>query len=339
MPQFREYHIEAKQVRSLQWHDQVLYDWVGGGHAYQLDGHCQPRHVNYAYRFDAACLSPSGTYAVLYERLGTKGLLLQHGQILRELNRSFYYAHAYEYPLAFIQLPDGREVIAHCPDDYCRIEIDEAATGKRLTAREQHKPKDIFYSRLATSPTQRYLAMAGWVWHPWEVVGVYDIQQALSDPTLLDGYGDAPRTGAEVCGVGFSDDQTLILVTSNETFYDDDDDGEGTDPLLKSGQQSLAYYDLPSREFRSIVHTEDIVGKFMPIGPRYLVGFYEYPKLFDRTTGAVIQRWPQLPTGQQNSSIQWHTGDVPPCALDSAHHRFAVATAEGITVVEIQPEE
>ena len=45
-----------------------------------------------AYRFDAACVSPSGGYAVIYERLGTKGLLLRDGVIVREIDRSFYHA-------------------------------------------------------------------------------------------------------------------------------------------------------------------------------------------------------------------------------------------------------
>ncbi len=335
MPKFREYQLAAKHVKSLQWHDQVLFDWVGGGDAYHLDGRFEPRHVNYAYRFDSAIMSPTGNYAVLYERLGTKGILLDRGRIIRELNRSYYQAHVYEYPITFIQLPGGRELLAHCPDEYCRIEFEDAATGERLTSRDEHKPEDIFFSRLAPSPAQRYLLMAGWVWHPWDVVGVYDIQQALIDPTILDGCGDAPRTGAEVCGAGFGDEQTLILVTSDEPI-DEGDEIDDDDPLWKSGPQSLAYYDLPSREFRSIVHTEDIVGKFMPVGSRYLVGFYEYPKLFDRTTGAVVQRWPELATGKLTSSIQWHAGDIPPSALDSAHRRFAVANADSITVIEIE---
>jgi hypothetical protein len=46
--------------------------------------------VRYGYRFDAATASPDGRFAVIYERLGTKGLLLDDGQIVRELDRSFY---------------------------------------------------------------------------------------------------------------------------------------------------------------------------------------------------------------------------------------------------------
>src|SRR5438093_13759071 len=98
-------------VRSLCWLGDRLVDWAGGGHQIGLDGEVYEEPVNYAYTFDAAIVSPSGRYAVIYTRLGTKGLLLDNGKIVREFNRSFYHANAYEYPVALFQLPDGREVI------------------------------------------------------------------------------------------------------------------------------------------------------------------------------------------------------------------------------------
>ena len=110
VPHFREYRIAAQNVRSLCWQNQRLIDWVSGGNVYHLDGSAQSAQVYYPYRFDAAVVSPSGDFAVIYERLGTKGLLLHQGQILREINRSFYHAHVYEYPVTFIQLTDGREL-------------------------------------------------------------------------------------------------------------------------------------------------------------------------------------------------------------------------------------
>jgi hypothetical protein len=45
-------------------------------------------------------VSPSGRYQVLYAERGTKGLVLEHGAILREIDRSFYHADAYDYPAA-----------------------------------------------------------------------------------------------------------------------------------------------------------------------------------------------------------------------------------------------
>src|SRR5690349_4418590 len=97
--QFEQHKIDAKGVKSLRWQDDFLIDWVAGGIIYHLDGKVQPRRVNYAYRFDAAVTSPSGRFAVIYEKLGTKAIVLDKGKVIREINRSFYYANAYEYPM------------------------------------------------------------------------------------------------------------------------------------------------------------------------------------------------------------------------------------------------
>ena len=126
MPECREYRIAATDVKSLCWLDRRLVDWVGGGRVYSLDAGVQrTKHGDFAYRFDSALISPSCRFAVIYERLGTKGVLLEHGQIVREINRPYYYAHAYEYPVAFVRLGDGRELLAHCPDRYHRIDMED----------------------------------------------------------------------------------------------------------------------------------------------------------------------------------------------------------------------
>jgi hypothetical protein len=54
-------------------------------------------------------MSPSGEFAVIYTRLGTKGLVLHRGKIIREINRSFYHADVYEYPIGLAALKNGRE--------------------------------------------------------------------------------------------------------------------------------------------------------------------------------------------------------------------------------------
>ena len=80
----------------------------------------------YAYSFDAAKASPDGRFAVIYEKQGTKGLLLDNGRIVRGLNRSFYKARAYEYPVALFHEPGGSLLLAHCPNTYNCIELEES---------------------------------------------------------------------------------------------------------------------------------------------------------------------------------------------------------------------
>ncbi|GAA5531494.1 hypothetical protein [Herpetosiphon gulosus] len=331
---YQEYRIPAQRVRSLVWHEHALIDWAAGGHRYQLDGTCKQSSVGYAYRFDAALQSASGAWVVIYERLGTKGVLLHHGKIVREINRSFYYADAYEYPVAFLQHPDGRELLGHCPRYRHMLEIEDLATGECLTNAVQREPSDFFHSRLTISPKQTWFLSAGWVWHPIDSLGLYQLDQALADPQILDYRNVDLASDVEINTASFIDDQTLLLVTGELLDWE----GQIEDsPFYNLGKQCLARYNLTTNHIDSIVKAEEKVGLIMPLDQQYVLGFYDHPKLFDCTTGKVIQRWPELTTGKQISSIMHHLEAVPPpMAFDPINRRFAVADATGITVIELK---
>jgi hypothetical protein len=87
---------------------------------------------------------------------GTKALLLEAGgEVIRELNRSYYCTEAYRYPLALFTLPDRRTGLVHCPEHYNRLEVEVARTGELLTGSQDRDPGDFFHSRLAVSPDGR----------------------------------------------------------------------------------------------------------------------------------------------------------------------------------------
>jgi hypothetical protein len=223
MAEFRTIaRIKAADVRSLVWSGDTLIDWVGGGVRFELDGRTASRAVNYAYRFDAACISFSGTYAVIYERLGTKGVLLREGKILREINRSFYCANVYEYPICFGRLKSGREVLVHCPDEYNQLDIDDVETGERLTRSESRKPFDFFHSRLAVDSTSAMLLSAGWVWHPFDALSVYKLDKGIENPLSLDASGSFPIQPTEISAAAFLDSDNIVIATSEESFADEE---------------------------------------------------------------------------------------------------------------------
>jgi hypothetical protein len=324
----REIRIPASSVRSLVWQGDELVDWASGGQRFLLSGETVPRHVNYAFPFDAAVSSPSGEYAVIYARLGTKGLVLRRGEIVREINRSFYCADAYEYPVAILRLGDGREVLVHCPEGYCQIDFDELQTGKRLTSEPSRKPSDFFHARLIASPDGRTLASAGWIWHPVDAVRAFDVETALKDPSHLDGEGFGIDAWADETGAGFAPDGRLIVALNG---------------IEKDGQDAIATADTPVEirtfEFRSgivpkVVHRSGRVGMLMAVGSRYVLGLHQCPKLIDATTGDVVQDWPHIRSGLQTSSILLDEERIPPpMALDPIGRRCAIADAEGITVL------
>jgi hypothetical protein len=128
MTPFRQYSFPATGIRSLCWRKDDLIDWVGGGRTFALDGTEQRASVRYAYRFDAATASRDGRFAVIYERLGTKGLVLKDGKILREIDRSFYQANAYE-----IRSPCSMNRV----DSYCSRIAPETTLASRLRTRRR----------------------------------------------------------------------------------------------------------------------------------------------------------------------------------------------------------
>lgn len=331
MIKYKEFYLKAAGVQSLCWYDSKLYDWVSGGIVYSLDGNIQESFRQYGYRFDSAIMSPSGDFAVIYERLGTKALVLHHGKILRELNRSFYDAEVYDYPVAFAQLATGQEVLIHCPQDYCRLDIEDVLTGECLTNSPERKPVDLFHSCLSSSPNGRWLLSAGWVWHPFECVHLYDLKVALSNSVELD-KSFYPCTINEAYAASFNLNNELIIVTSAENNNDMDVE----DSNLCAQRGVIASF-LPEQQcYKRQVLAEETVGRCVALGDDYLLGFYEHPKLFQISTGKVIQRWEHLTTGKHTGSISWHLDKLAVFAVDPIHSRFAVADGQGITVVELE---
>ena len=306
------------EVRALCWHGDELVDWAGIIR-YRLDGTSSGPTVNYAYRFDHAVSSASGDYVVLYELLGTKGLILKRGNVVREINRSFYHADVYEYPVGLFTLPDRREVIAHCPDHYNVIEIEEVESGKRLTSRSG-EAADFFHSRFQVSPDGRFLLSAGWIWHPFDTIQLFDIGQALQTPEILDRNWSGDLSDANVGEIHTADfNGPDLIVFAGDT---------------EEESPRLGVYSIHANAILTSCALDSPAGTLMPLGD-VAVSFYESPKLLDLPTGKVLIRWPELSTGQQNSSIVHHIDRVPPIALDRLNRRFAVADSEAITVVQL----
>src|SRR5262245_5539020 len=91
----RLHRIDAPNVQSLCWRDDALVDWAGGGRIFHLDGTIEECRVRWGSRFDGAVASPCGELSIIYEKLGTKGLVLRHGKLVREINRSYYHSDVY----------------------------------------------------------------------------------------------------------------------------------------------------------------------------------------------------------------------------------------------------
>jgi hypothetical protein len=315
--------LARRPLRSLCWYGDELVDLAGGGTRFGMDGATVPAAINWAYPFDSVVISSDGTYRVIYQRLGTKGLLLRGNKSLREINRSYYHAHVYEYPLAIVNLPNSVVGLAHCPEGYNRLEFEEIESGQKLTLRSGESP-DFFHSRLQVSPDGAYLLSAGWVWHPLDFIHLFSIHDAVKYPDHLDKpiSMNLPDEFFEVNTATFQSDGQLLLTGRRE-------DENTAVPYV-------ALYGIKEGTVKWKCALESVPGTIMPVGQHHFVGFYEHPKLFEISTGKVIQSWPELNSGKQNSSIIWHQEQLPLLAMDPVGKRFAVADAEGITVIQLR---
>jgi hypothetical protein len=316
-------------VSSLVWKGDDLVDLTRGGESYSLDGSHRMAKLYWGFRFDAALTSPSGQYSVIYERLGTKGLLLDGLKIVRELNRSYYHAEVYEYPITFAKGQDGQDLLIHCPDDYCRIDVEVVASGERLSMHPERKPQDVFHSRLDVSPDGRWLISAGWVWHPFDVACVFDLGACLADPRNLDSTNESQPDSTDEVNIALFDSDSKLLLSSNVGAELID---EPNTQRLRPGQIGL--WNPTTRSFEKITTVGKTLGSLMPLGRNHVVSFYEHPKIVDLVTGQVVQEWPGVNSGKQSSSIIHHLDTIPPMAKDPANYRFAVADKEKITVFQ-----
>jgi hypothetical protein len=329
--------IETKGVKSLTWYGDQLVDWAGGITVFHLDGKIEPNRLFWGFDFDAVQATPNGRYAVLYKRLGTKALLLHNGKILRELNRSYYFAETYEYPVSIWNAPDGRTLIAHCPDEYNQIEIEDAETGQRLTSAVR-KPDDFFHSRLMVNSNGTRLLSAGWIWHPFDGVTYFGVAEALQNPAHLDQRDSAAeKIGdlgmAEVGSACWqSADYILLGGVSDPAFPEVEKNRQADELSLRT--KGLAIYDVAAKAYIKSFALTEPPGTMMPVGETYVACFYKHPKLVSLETGEIVAQWEDLDTGNQASSILSGV-EIPPLALDAENNRFAVAGLDGIHVVQI----
>lgn len=338
-------------VKSLCWQGDILIDWISGGETYALNSTSEEWRWSPGYdRFDAAIMSPSGKYAIVYETLGTKGIIIDIGnpcitrinlmigdkpappmrspRLVREINRSYYCADAYAYPLTMFYLPDGREVVAHCPDEYNRLVIEDIASGKRLAESCVENPDDYFYSRLAVNTSGTRLLSAGWVWHPCSFLSLYDINAVLHNPQLLDRKEAMFRTPTELSSAAFFGDNLLVVASASDPEYEEKD--SWLPPC------AVAVYDLLPSQCVVSAQFEEPMGTVLPINAHLAISLYDHPKLIDLQSGQVVHRWSDIASGKQESCILRGDSPIPPMALDPAQGRIAVASEDAIRVIEVR---
>lgn len=314
-------------VQSLVWRGDDLVDLVGG-RAWDSAGVERRIFPDRGPAFDRGVASPSGRYSVVYAERGTKALLLEGARVVRELTRSPYHADDFDYPVALAALRDGREILVHCPDEYAVLQVEDVESGQRLTAGTR-QAKDVFHSRLSVSRDARHLLVAGWVWHPYGVVEVFDLDSALTDSAVLDGPGVLPMEpglDAEVVSACWLDDDRLAVATGDYVLDDEE--------VATLGPQHLGVWSLSQRRWLHLNRADFEIGTLISEGGR-VVSLHGHPRLIDIATGSVWAEWPELDVSRRCGAYGVTHVPTPVAALHPDGTRLAVAQAEGIALVEL----
>lgn len=325
-----------KYPDTISWWDDNLIDWTSAGEViYSPENQDKKRIGKYGfnYRFDSCIVSQGKSYIFLYEKLGTKGLLLnKDGDLIREINRSYYYADVYEYPAAFITAKNGKTYLAHCPNDYNVLEFEDAETGDIITKSTDRSPADFFHSRLEISPDNKYLLSKGWVWQPFDYISLFDIEECMHNPYKLDKFSySRPNANTEINTASFINDQ-LVIIGSSEGCENFDDDA--TNELCK-GQ--IGIWDIETNKVESIITVNDDFGNLFAIDDTYAWDMYCYPKVINIKTGEIVDKITDIDSGKQCSSIIHHLKDLPLISFNKSNKTIAIKNKDAIEILSFKP--
>lgn len=114
---------------------------------------------------------------------------------------------------------------------------------------------------------------------------------------MLDALRAAPWSEAagvaEISGACFAGQDVVIGTSADEP---------DTDEPGRLGPRMLARWSAARQQFTWIRQLAQTAGDLMPIG-NSILALYQCPRLYDARSGEVQAEWPDLDTGQADSSI------------------------------------
>ncbi len=317
--------IKTNYLRTIDWFENNVIDWNSAGTQYFENGETkQLQKYHFGFVCDGSITSENGEYVLIYQKLGTKGLLLKNGELLREINRSYYQSSVYEFPATFLTFKN-RTYLVHCPFGYNQIDFEDAETGEIATNIPKRKPQDIFHSRLEVSFDNKYLISKGWVWHPIDVIELFDIEKCFENPSLLDKGMNIPNVNAEISSASFIDNNKILVRASNEEWADEETD------IIKDGQ--IATWNFKTGEILNPVNVISEIGNVFAIDETKCWDLYNYPKIIDLKSGNVIDKIEEIDSGKQGSSIIHHLTDFPKIAFNRKTKQIAIAKENIIEIL------
>lgn len=160
-------------------------------------------------------------YVCIVQDKGTSGVVLnlENPNYRKILTRGDYHIEHCQFPIAFYEKGDQTYLI-HGTDwnrlDITCLETDELMTDRIVDYDSNSNYFDYFHSSLLISPDAKHFTSNGWVWHPYDVITVYPIENFLQKYELshlqfdfedVDGYNwDRPLCWFDnkTLGIGYN---------------------------------------------------------------------------------------------------------------------------------------
>ena len=317
--------IKTNYLQTIDWFENEIVDWNSAGTQYLKNGSTkQLQKYHFGFQCDGAITSENGKYAFIYQKTGTKGLLLKNGEILREINRSYYQSSAYEFPAAFLTFKT-KTYLVHCPFEYCRLDFEDVETGEIVTNIPNRDPKDIFHSRLEVSPDNKFLISKGWVWHPIDVLELFEVEKCFKNPHLLDSGITIPNVNAEICSASFINNSHLLVCSSNEGWAEDKTE------LIPDGH--IAIWNFKTNKISNSIKINGTYGNIFAIDFNICWDLFEYPKIIELSTGNIIDKNEDIFSGKQGSAIISHLDNLPKVAYNRKTKEIAIAENDKIEII------
>lgn len=318
--------LNTNGITSISWFNNSIIDIPLCGKMYYLDGRIEDKYkYHFGSFFDSSIISDDGIYSFIYKKTGTKGLLLKNGEILREINRSYYCAENYEYPVCFLTRNNGETYLIHCPNGYNQIDFENVETGLILTNITERNPSDFFHSRFEMSPDNKYLLSKGWVWHPLSMISIFNIEECFKNPLLLDNSNNNLNVGTEINTASFITKNKILIGTSEEEPFDDDF-------TEKLPQKTIAIWNVETNEISKPTKLDFQFGNLFAVDENYAWDLYKFPKLIDVVSGKIIYEDAETYSGEQNSSIMGYLENQPKIAFDRNTKKIAITNEQKIEV-------
>jgi hypothetical protein len=313
--------VDCPNLSAITWDKDNLIE-VPSGRIIQMDGTVSPSSSVASFAFDRALSLRSGDvlWTLAYANRGTKAVLFKNSCEHRELNRSYYFADTYDYPIALTTGPAGQAVIIHCPNAFNIVECEEAESGEILWSKKTEAME--FHSRLSISPNGRFFLSAGWFWHPLGGAWLCSLSDDSGEPRDVQF-----SFGAEIDSATFLDDDHVV-VSSTDIIINSECPKSGLGPM------QLGVWSISKANWVSRVPISATTGTIMPWRD-WVISFYEHPKLIELKTGKVVHTWEHLNSGRQIGAIDIGTPQPPPMALNPNNGMFALCDDKRIHIVSL----